>query len=471
VKFPGTVAARVAMCAALAAGLAVGPAASETLTDALVSAYNNSDLLDQQRAILRSADEDVAQAVSALRPAFSYELREDYQYRGDPLPGQSQDNFATSLDLILQLDLYTGGRNRLSVEARKEAVLAAREALVVREQEVLLSAVQAYMRVFNAIERVQLQRNSVRLLEEEVRAARDRFEVGEVTRTDVAQAEARLAGAQASLVAAEAALVAARENYNLQIGRYPGTLAPPPPLPAIPGSVDAARNVALRGHPSILQAQRQVTVSEINVATAEAAVLPTLSAQASAGVANQRTSADLGGSFDEGATVGLSLSGPIYQGGSLNSVFRQARAQRDNSRAVLLRTTSQISERLGFAWSEINRTSAQLVATDREIEAAQIAFDGTREEATLGARTTLDVLDSEQDLLNARTGRVDAAAEQQIAYYGLLSSMGRLTADYLGLPVTAYDPSVYYNSVRNAPAIGSEQGIQLDRVLRSIGKY
>jgi len=108
---------------------------------------------------------------------------------------------------------------------------------------------------------------------------------------------------------------------------------------------------------------------------------------------------------------------------------------------------------------------------DREIEAAQIAFDGTREEATLGARTTLDVLDSEQDLLNARTGRVDAAAEQQIAYYGLLSSMGRLTADYLGLPVTAYDPSVYYNSVRNAPAIGSEQGIQLDRVLRSIGKY
>ncbi|WP_238547869.1 TolC family outer membrane protein [Meridianimarinicoccus roseus] len=460
----------VGRLAALAMGTCLaGMAPAETLTDALVSAYNNSDLLEQSRAVLRAADEDVAGAVAALRPTLDYQVQETYGYTDNPSLGRTRDTFSTSLDLVSELALFTGGRNRLAIDAAKESVLAAREGLVVQEQTVLFNAVDAYMTVYAAVETVELRRNSVRVLNEEVRAARDRFDVGEVTRTDVAQAEARLAQAEADLVAAEGDLETARELYNLEVGRYPGVLAAPPPLPEAAPTETAARDVALRSHPRILQAQRLVTVNEINVTSAEAAVLPTLSAQASVGYSNAD---DTFGTtdFDSGASVGLTLRGPIYQGGALNSLFRRAKAQRDNTRAQLLRTTAEISELVGRSWAVRDVARARLVATDRQIEAAQIAFDGTREEATLGARTTLDVLDAEQDLLDAQASRIDASAQEQRAVYGLLASMGRLTVDYLGLPVTAYDPSAYYNAVSTAPAIGSEQGIQLDRVLKSLGR-
>ena len=208
--------------AAMLTGAALpGTVRAETLTDALVSAYNNSSLLEQSRALLRASDEDVAGAVAALRPTLEYQVSETYTYVDDPVGNQLRDSFSTSLELVSELDLFTGGRNRLSLDAAKEAVLAAREALVAQEQNVLFSAVDAYMTVFAAVETVQLRENSVRVLQEEVRAARDRFDVGEVTRTDVAQAEARLAQADADFVAAEGDLETARERYNLEVGRYP----------------------------------------------------------------------------------------------------------------------------------------------------------------------------------------------------------------------------------------------------------
>jgi len=469
-------ATRAGLCAAALAVMAPGAVTAETLIDALVSAYNNSDLLEQQRAVLRAADEDVAQAVASLRPTLNYQISESYQYQeevqGALGVARDVETYQTNLELIAEIALFTGGRNRLAVESAKEAVLAAREGLRAQEQQVLFEAVDAYMTVFAARETVDLNENSVELLEEEVRAARDRFEVGEVTRTDVAQAQAALAQAEAELVAAEGDLETAREDYNLQVGRYPGDLAPPPPLPATAPAEEQARQIALRSHPQILQAQRNVTVAEINARSAEAAVLPTLSGQARAGYSSEAVD-DFAENrdFTGDASVSLQLSGPIYQGGQLNSVFRQARAQRDNSRARLLRTTSEISEQVGRAWAVRDVARARLQATARQIEAARIAFEGTREEATLGARTTLDVLDSEQDLLDAQTAQVEASAQEQRAVYGLLSAMGRLTVDYLDLPVTAYDPSAYYNQVRGAPPIGSEQGIKLDRVLKSLGRY
>lgn len=453
------------------AAIAAVPASGETLTDALVSAYNNSHLLEQNRAVLRAADEDVAQALAALRPTLEYGVAAIYEHLDDPNPGQLQDAFSTSLDLFSRLAVWSGGRNRRNVEAQKDAVLAAREGLVAQEQQVLFDAVTAYMNVIAARETVDLQQNSVRVLTEEVRAATDRFDVGEVTRTDVAQAEARQAQADAALVTAQGQFQIAREDYKLKVGRYPGNLAAPPPLPGTAANMEAARDLALRNHPQILQAQYTVSFAEQNVAIAEAAVLPTLSARVGGNYSNLDTNAFRTDGYDWGASVGMELSGTIYQGGALNSVFRQSKANRDNSRAALLQTTATVSEQVGRAWAVRESAAATLQATEREIQAAQIAFEGTREEATLGARTTLDVLDAEQDLLDARTSRVSAATQEQIAVYGVLASMGRLTVDYLKLPVTAYDPSVYYNSVRNAPAVGSEQGIKLDRVLKSIGKY
>ena len=458
-----------------AAGLALfmaQAAPAETLTDALVSAYNNSHLLEQNRAVLRAADEDVAQAVSALRPTLEYGIAGGYEHLDDPQPGQLQDAFSTSLDLFSRMTIWSGGRNRMTVEAQKEAVLAAREGLIAQEQQVLFDAVTAYMNVIAARETVDLQQNSVRVLQEEVRAATDRFDVGEVTRTDVAQAQARLAQADADLVTAQGEYQIAREDYKLRVGRYPGNLASPPPLPRTAATLDAARDVAQKNHPQILQAQFNVTFAELNVAIAEAAVLPTLSGRVGGNYSNLDTNTFRTDGYDWGASVGVELGGTIYQGGALNSVFRQSKANRDNSRAALLQTTATVGEQVGRAWAVRESAGAALSATERQIQAAQIAFDGTREEATLGARTTLDVLDAEQDLLNARTSRVNAASQEQIAVYGVLASMGRLTVDYLKLPVTAYDPSVYYNSVRNAPGgVTSSQGIKLDRVLKSIGQY
>ncbi|MEV8466592.1 TolC family outer membrane protein [Fluviibacterium sp. DFM31] len=466
-KFSG----KARLVAVLLSGFMAFPAQAETLTDALVSAYNNSDLLDQARALLRAADEDVASAVAVLRPTLDYSIQRDWTFLNDnAIPGADRDGVETTLGLTSELVIYEGGRNKLAIEAAKEAVLAAREALLVQEQAVLFDAVEAYLEVIRAAETVDLRRNNVRVLQEEVRAARDRFEVGEVTRTDVAQAQSRLAQSEADLVSAEGDLQTAREDYNLQVGRYPGQLAPPPALPSTASSIDAAREIALRAHPAILRAQRLVTVAEINAVRAEAAVLPSISANASVGYSDfSRVYPDNG--LEPSASIGLSLRGPIYRGGAINSAFRRAQADRDNQRSTLLRTTAEIDEQVGRAWAVRDVARARLVATDRQIEAAQIAFDGTREEATLGARTTLDVLDAEQELLDARGAKIDANALEQLAVYGLLASMGRLTVDGLGLPVTAYDPSIYYNAVRNAPAVGSAQGIQLERVLKSIGKY
>jgi len=455
----------------LAAGLAAAPAQSETLTDALVSAYNNSDLLEQSRAILRAADENVAQAVATLRPTLDYSIARDYGFRNEDSPLVDNDSVSNTLALTARLSIYEFGRNRLAIEAAKEAVLAAREALKSQEQSILFSAIEAYMEVRRAQDFVDLRRNNVRVLSEELRAANDRFEVGEVTRTDVAQAEARLAAAEANFVVAVGDLEIAREQYNLAVGRYPADLAPPPPLPTTAPSEEQARQIAQREHPQIQQAQRLVAVSELNVAQAEREVLPTVSGSASAAYQDGQQGNELG-EFSESATLRLELTGPIYRGGRINSLYREAVAQRDENRAQLLRTASEISELVGRAWAIQQVDEARLVSTERQIEAARVAFEGTREEATLGARTTLDVLNAEQELLDAEGERIEALARVQVAAYGVLSAMGRLTTDYLGLPVTAYDPSVYYNAVRGAPAVvGSEQGIKLDRVLRSLGKY
>ncbi|MFV0243992.1 MAG: TolC family outer membrane protein [Qingshengfaniella sp.] len=456
----------------LAAGLAAMPATSETLTDALVSAYNNSSLLEQSRAVLRASDEDVASAVALLRPTLDYSASRTWGWSDRDQPTSDNDTVTNTLGLTSQLSLYEFGRNRLAIEAAKEAVLAARQSLRNQEQQVLLSAVEAYMELRRAMEFVDLRQNNVRVLSEEMRAANDRFEVGEVTRTDVAQAEARLADAEANLISAQGDLDVAREAFKLAVGRYPENPAPPPALPRTAANEAAARDVAVREHPQILQAQRLVSVAEINIERAQAAVLPSLSANASVGWSDQNAG-NKTLEFEPSASVGVELRGPIYRGGALNSAYRSATAQRDLNRAQLLRTTDQVANNVAQAWTIQEVDRAILVSTERQINASRVAFEGTREEATLGARTTLDVLNAEQELLDAQAARISAAARLQVAAYAVLSSMGRLTVDYLQLPVTAYDPSVYYNAVRNAPAVNdaSGRGLQLDRVLKSIGKY
>ena len=442
-----------AMVAALMAISA--PVDAETLGSALVSAYKNSDLLDQNRAVLRAADEDVAGAVSTLRPVISWVLQS--QYADTILQGESTTNTAR---LNLDWTIYDFGRSQLGILISKETVLATRQALVSIEQNVLLDAVQAYMDLRRAIDTVNINETSVRVIGEQLKAAQDRFDVGEITRTDVALAEARLASTRAGLAVAQGDLEVARAAYKAAVGHFPDRIERIPPSPALPKSLQEAQSIALRLHPAILEAQHQAKVADLQVEAAAAERRPTLGA-------NLRVDDDLDGGTNNYAT--LQLSQTIYAGGKLSSVHRKAIAGRDAARAALARTGVLIAQQVANAWSGIEVAGAQITAIDRQIVAAQAAYDGVQEEAKLGSRTTLDVLDAERDLLQAKSDRVSAEANLQVAKYSLLASMGLLTVDNLKLGIPTYDAEAYYNAVKTAP-LTSVQGQSLDRVLKAIGK-
>jgi outer membrane protein len=460
----------MALAAALAA---VGPAQAETLGEALTGAYMTSGLIEQNRAVLRAADEDVAQSVAALRPVVTWTTTASRNYgtsrQSGIFGGLSETNTIDetfSIQLVAQATLYAGGANRLALEAAKASVLAARAGLTSVEQQVLFRGMSAFMEMRRATEDVALRQNNVRVIGEELRAARDRFEVGEVTRTDVALAEARLASAQSALAAAQGALAIATEEYRAAVGRAPVGLQPPAALPALPPAVDDAKAIALRNHPDIERAQRQVQAGDLSVRIATAALGPNVTMRGTIG----RTESFQDETFSRGGTVSLNAEIPLYRGGQLASLVRSARAQADQARANLHLVRIAVEQAVGDAYSQLRVARATTEAAQAEVAAATVAFRGVREEATLGARTTLDVLDAEQELLNARARLVSAQVDETIAAYAVLSAMGRLTARDLELPVPDYDPAAYYDMVRNAPLAVSPQGRDLDRVLRALGK-
>ncbi|MGY3438003.1 MULTISPECIES: TolC family outer membrane protein [unclassified Marinovum] len=447
--------------------------AAETLADALASAYEHSGLLVQNRALLRAADEDVAVAVAALRPILSWQasFSRDFGYSHSlsnatgRYVGTGFQNDEASFSVLAELLVYDFGASRLQIDAAKEAVLATREGLLVIEQQVMLQAVAAYVTVRRASETVGLRQNNVRLVVQELRAARDRFEVGEVTRTDVSLAEAQLASSRANLAAAEGDLLRAIEEYAAVVGHKPGNLAPVNNLPQVEQNIDAARAVAVRNHPSMRRAQHQVSAADITVRRAEAGMKPT------AKLTGRLTKS---GDFDSPAfsnsgSVSLDFSGPIYRGGALSALARQAKARADAERGNLHVVQHSVSQDVGSALATLRVAVASIDANQRQIRAARVAFQGVREEASLGQRTTLDVLTAEQDLLDAETAYTSSVADRTFAAYQVLSSMGLLTAKHLGLNVQLYDPAEYYRLIKNAPA-KSLQGSKLDRVLRSIGE-
>lgn len=428
---------------------------AESLGDALVGAYRSSALLDQNRALLRAADEGVAFEVGKLRPVLSYALNHT---RSDTvLRGISHSNTAS---LSASMLLWDFGATELGIEAQKESVLATRQALVDIEQSVLNNAVNAFISVRTAAELVLVRQNNVRLITEQLRAANDRFEVGEITRTDVALAEARLAQARSNFVAAEGDLAVARELYKVAVGRYPGDLQAPPSPPNTASTLEEAKAIAVRTHPAIKQAQHGVRAAELAADAAELGIMPNLRASAS-------LSRDIA-TGQNASSLSLSFSGPIYSGGQISSTYRRLVAQSESSRAQLRIAVLSVEQAVANAWFGIEVANARIEASDRQIRASTVAFRGVQEEATLGARTTLDVLNAEQDLLDARTSRINAEAESVRAVYTLLSAMGLLTVDHLRLGIPTYDPAAYYNSVKNAPAV-STRGARLDRILGRIG--
>ena len=438
-------------------------AGAETLADALIAAYKHSHLLDQNQAVLRAADEDVAIAVSALRPVISFAATAGYAYVRTNLPGTTAhavtEGLSSSATLSAELMLLDFGRREFGIRIARHTVLATRHALVNVEQQVLLAAVSAYVNVQLTQQIVALRESNVRLITQELRAAQDRFDVGEVTRTDVSIAEARLAASRSALAAAQGDLMVARESYKAATGAYPGRLAALPPSPKIGKTLEEAQSVARRSHPVVLQAQELVTVAEAQVALADANMKPTVGVGASVQWTDD-------GDLTE--RLGLNSNEWLDAGGADSARCRKALAGDDRARAAVGQAVVDVLQDVGNAWASLAVYAASIEASDRQIRAAQAAFDGVREEATLGARTTLDVLNAEQELLDARASRLEAEAGRYVAVYQVLASMGLLTAEHLKLGIPTYDPQAYYNAVKNAPATSS-RGKKLDKILEKIG--
>ena len=441
-------------CAAILTLTTPNLAAAESLRDSLRNAYQNSGLLVQNRALLRAVDEKVADAVAALRPVISWSSRFAHSYNDVA----SSDSLTTSLNANWLL--YDFGSSDLQTEALKKTVLATRQSLVSIEQNVLLRAVTAHMNYRRSVEFVSLRSANVELIEQELRAAQDRFDVGEVTRTDVALAEARLASARASLAGAQGDLAKAAAEYHAIVGRKPGDLATPSSLPELPTEVSAAISTARAHHPELTRVQHEVAAAELALKASQLTYRPRF--EAGVGVSN----VDLDGPLTR--SLSLTVSGPVYSGGAIASASRSAMAQRDAKRAGLHVVGLEVEQavRNAFVVLEVARATGE--ATDRQIEAASVAFRGVREEASLGARTTLDVLNAEQELLDARVSRISTRIDEQVASYSLLAAMGKLTATELDLGVKTYDPAEYYNLVKSAPRAKSKQGAALDRVLQGL---
>lgn len=448
----------LAMTAAALLAFSAATAGAQSLGDTLATAYANSDLLESRRALLRATDEDVAQAVSALRPTIDLVSR-----LGDGTRfGERLNNTAS---LTLDLLVFDFGNTRLGVDAAGQNVLAARAALTDLEQRVLLDAVAAHVDMIFLADSVSLAANSLLLNQEEERAARDRFELGESTITDVSQAEAQVALARSTLALAQGDLEIARARYKLAVGVFPGSLQSPPRLPVLPDTLDAGMAIAVRGHPQIREAQFLAAAADINIRRAEAAMRPQLrlGGDVSHDLRDNRNDSN------ENASVALNLTVPLYRGGQLRSLYRQAVAGSQSARSDVLQSVRRISDGLAQAWARREVARATILARREQVRAAQVAFESIREEARLGSRTTLDVLDTEQSLLDARTRLLEAQRDEQVAVYGVLAAMGLLTVDHLGLAVEQPDPAEYGDTVRRAP-VRSQEGEKLDRILRKMGR-
>lgn len=437
---------------ALVAGLA--PAGAETLADAMAKAYANNPGLQAERYGLRALNESEVQERAAGRGAASASA--SYGYTASESDSSftkrsRNDSDPFSLGVSGSLNLYDGGRTYNGTRSAQAAVSSGESSLTSTEQDVLLAAVTAYEDVRRDISLVGVSRSNVRVISEQLRAARDRFDVGEVTRTDVSQAEARLAASRSTLAAATGSLARSRQSYLAAIGELPEELTPPPPLPQLPESETAAIALAEAEHPLLVAARYDVRQAEYEVKRALGGMLPTVNLEGDVAYSDSSVMIESSTSDSNSASVGVRASVPLWSGGRNPSLVREAQARLAQRQSLIHAIARQVRQQVSNSWSGLEVSRISITAARQQIKAAQIAFDGVREEATLGARTTLDVLDADQELQLARAELYRSLRDEYVAGYTLLSSVGALTVSHLGLDVARYDPETYPSEVKLTP--------------------
>ena len=439
-------------------GLAGSEAAADTLEWALVQAYQNNPSLNAQRAALRAIDENVPQALSGYRPKLSVTAQGGPNYTNAtqlfPVGGvatniQFAEQFLSrSVAATGTYTLFNGFQTANRTRQAESQVDGARETLRVTEQQVLLDAATAYMNLLRDQAILDLNRRNVEVLTEQLKQTRDRFNVGEVTRTDVAQAESRLAAGRSSLLGAQSNYVTSQANYRRVIGVDPGRLAPGTPVDRLsPNVLAKAIAQGQANSPSVLAAMYGVDVAALAVKISEGALYPNLTLTASA---SQGTNPAFEVAKETVASVIGTLTVPIYQGGAEYSAIRQSKETLGQQRLNLDINRDQARATVVQSWGQLDAAKAQIEATTAQVNAAEIALNGVREEARVGQRTTLDVLNAQQELVNARVALVTAQHDRVVASYTLLAAVGGLSMPRLGLDVLIYDPQVHYQQVRDA---------------------
>jgi outer membrane protein len=450
--------------------VALCPAATlaDTLPGALIQAYQNNPQLNAQRAAARASDENVPQALSGYRPRVSLSASVASNYLDsltrNPLPGPcpgpscggttytsvhgntAVQTYGATITQTLMNGFQTANRTRQA----ESIVSASRETLRLTEQNVLLAAATAYMNLLRDIAIQELQQRNVEVLQEQLRQTRDRFTVGEVTRTDVAQSESRLAAGRSQLLQAISNVTTSRATYRQVIGVEPGTLAPGTPVDRLsPKTLPQAVTQARAIHPAVTTSMFNVDSAVLQVKIAEGALYPTLNLVGTAQKSYGSTTSLNGLELFTG-TIGGQLSIPVYQGGSEYATVRQAKETLTQRRIDLDDARDQVQQSAVQSWGQLDAAKAQIVATQAQVTASEIALNGVREEARVGQRTTLDVLNAQQELVNARVALVSAQRDRVVASYTLLAAVGGLTVQRLSLKVPVYDPRIHYHQVRDS---------------------
>lgn len=439
------------------ATLQAAPASADTLAAAIVSAYDSNPDLGAQRAVVRQADEAVPQALAAGRPTLGTRLSADQAGLDFTNNGRTY-----SAGLQLSQSLYQGGRVGTAVSAGENRILAARARLRSTENRIVLDVVTAYADVLRYGRVVELNVSQVKVLEREQQASKDRFEVGDLTRTDVAQSQARLATAQSNLVVAQNQLAAARQAYLSVVGRLPENLEAMPPLPVLPGTAGQAVDFARENNPGLLAARFDEAAARYDVKTFQKQRLPTLGATAGAsysyfqGGGGGTSFVRQGGFFTQDAQIVATI--PLYQAGLIGSEVRQAQARQSQLLETITLTGRTTEENVTNSFNQLRAARAVIEASKVAVEANTLAAEGVKQENQVGTRTIIEVLNAEQELLTTQVNLVTARREEQVAAYSLLASVGAAEAVALGLPVTEYDAASNARAVRHRLSDSSVSG-------------
>ncbi|WP_421849075.1 TolC family outer membrane protein [Oricola sp.] len=420
------------------------PASAESIFGALSKAYEYNSQLNSARAGVRVQDENVPLAKSGQRPRVTGTSGISNSSSSSVMGGLGVTSLTFGVDI--SQSLFDGFQTRNNVRAAKAGVLAERENLRNTEQNVLFDTAQAFMDVVQNRQIAVFRQQNLAFLNEQLRAAQARFEVGEGTRTDVEQARASRAGAQAQLVAARAATASSEAVYRQLTGSEPGRLQSASSLrKGVPSSIQSAEAIAFSEHPAILVRKHLIDAGLFNVKAAEGAFLPSLGLSASASHTYSESSAAT--THTNSASIGATLTVPIYQGGSASATVRQRKEQLGQARIDRDVTYDSVRAAVTSAWTQLQSSQAAVAANRESLRAARLALDGVIQERDVGQRTTLDVLNAQADVLNAQIALAQAERNTVVSSYAMQSAIGRLTAKRLGLNVHIHDPKEHFDAV------------------------